>query len=195
MDRHVDIHGLYFLAWDLCHGRGREYSLIDEHSGEYEPVKGDGAIINAGAVLAVLLGFPSLFIGLYGAAGVVTGQKLIAGALGMIWGFSAAAGAYELLRRKFDWDRGRHLNDYLLFAGTFAVSTGLMISGALQETMPALAVIPALSAVKQARDGHDNHLLTIIHGGLLSTGIIVGIWFYNDGVVGSILIDRIAALP
>ena len=170
------------------------YSLINEASGQTGVERG-GAIINVGAVLAVLLGLPAMFIGMFGAAGVITGQKLVAGTLGALWGYCAAAGTYELNRRKFDWSRGRRFADVNLLAGSFAVSTGLMVSGALHETMPILAIVPALSAIKQASDGHDTRLLSYVHAAVLLTGFGVGAWFYRDGIVGSVLLERIAALP
>lgn len=172
-----------------------ENSHLDEISGHSDVKPAGGAIVNAGAVIAVLLGLPALFIGLFGAVGVITGQKLIAGTLGGLWGYAAAAGAYELNRRKFGWMRGRQYADLHLLAGTVAVSTGLMISGAVQETMPALALVPALSAIKQASDGHKNHMLALVHIAALSSGIGIGIWFYRDGVIGAVLLNRIAALP
>ena len=142
-----------------------------------------------------MLGIPSLFIGLFGAAGVVTGKKLVAGSLGALWGYAAVAGTYELNRRKFHWPNGRKFRDHHLLAGTAAVSTGLMVSGALHETMPALALLPAISAVMQASDGHDGHLLTVVHAFVLAIGIAVGIWFFRSGVIGSVILERIAALP
>jgi len=156
---------------------------------------GRTSIVNAGAVIAVLLGIPGFFIGFYGAVGVVTGGKVVAGALGALWGYMAVAGTYELNRRKFDWDKGRKYSDHHLLAGTLAVSTGLMISGAIHETMPALAIVPALSAITQANDGHDKKYLSWIHAAILATGIGIGIWFYIDGIIGNVLLHRIAALP
>ncbi len=88
-----------------------------------------------------------MFIGVFGVFGLLSGSKLVAGALGAAWGFSAAIGAYELNRRKFDWARGRKNRDRNLLVGTVAVSTGLMMSGAMHETMPFLALLPGLSAV------------------------------------------------
>ena len=51
-----------------------------------------GAIVNAGAVIAVLLAIPCVFMGIYGAVGVITGQKLIAGGLGALWAYLAIIG-------------------------------------------------------------------------------------------------------
>ena len=80
-------------------------------------------------------------------------------------------------------------------AGTMAASVGLIISGGLNESMPALVIIPALSALMQANDGHNHKYLALIHAAILVTGISIGIWLYNDGIIGEVLIDRIAALP
>ena len=143
----------------------------------------------------MLLGIPSFFIGVFGAFGVLTGQKLVAGSLGALWGYMASVGAYELNRRKFDWDRGRRHADRHLLAGTIAVSSGLVLSGALHETMPVLAIIPALSAIKQANDGHDTKLWSMIHAVVLAAGAAVGYWLYVDGIIGKGWLDRIAALP
>lgn len=158
-------------------------------------MRGRSSIVNAGAVIAVLLGIPGFFIGFYGAVGVMTGGKVVGGALGAIWGYLAVIGTYELNRRKFDWDKGRKHSDLHLLAGTVAVATGLMVSGAIHETMPALAIVPALSAITQANDGHDKKYLSWIHAVILATGITVGIWFYIDGIIGDVLLERIAALP
>jgi hypothetical protein len=151
--------------------------------------------VNAGAVIAVLLGIPCFFIGIYGAAGVLSGQKIVGGAFGAIWGYLAVAGMYELNRRKFDWSRGRKYADMHLLAGTIAVASGLVISGALHESMPVLALVPALSAVKQADEGHDSKALFFVHLAILLSGIGVGVWFYEDGVIGTVLLDRVAELP
>ncbi len=143
----------------------------------------------------MLLGIPSFFISLFGVAGVLTGEKLVAGTLGALWGYMASVGTWELLRRKFDWDRGRRYADRNLLAGTIAVSTGLMLSGALHETMPVLAIIPALSAIKQANDGHDSKTMSRIHAAILSVGLGIGIWFFMDGIIGKLLIERIEMMP
>ena len=151
--------------------------------------------MNAGAVIAVLLGIPSFFIALFGAVGVLTGGKLIAGVLGAAWGYLAVAGAYELNRRKFGWVRGSQYSDRHLLAGTVAVSTGLVISGAMHQTMPALAIVSALSAVIQANDGHAEKYLSLIHATVLAAGLGVAIWFYTDGVIGKVLLESVEALP
>ena len=154
-----------------------------------------GAIINAGAVIAALLGVPCFFIILYGVAGVVTGAKLVGGFLGAVWGYLVVVGTYELNRRKFDWERGRKHSDQHLMAGTIAVSTGLMMSGVMHESMPALAIIPALSAIKQANDGREGKILAWIHAAILSVGIAVGIWFFNHKATGLVLLERAAEWP
>ena len=143
----------------------------------------------------MLLGIPSFFIGLFGVGGVLSGDKIVAGSLGALWGYMASVGAYELNRRKFDWERGRRHSDRHLLAGTLAVSSGLILSGALHETMPALAIVPALSAIKQANDGHASKYPALIHAALLAAGLALGIWLYVDGVIGKIWIERLAALP
>lgn len=143
----------------------------------------------------MLLGIPSFFIALFGAVGVLTGGKLIAGVLGAAWGYLAVAGAYELNRRKFGWVRGSQYSDRHLLAGTVAVSTGLVISGAMHQTMPALAIVSALSAVIQANDGHDKKYLSLIHATVLAAGLGVAIWFYTDGVIGKVLLESVEALP
>ena len=143
----------------------------------------------------MLLGIPSFFIALFGAVGVLTGGKLVAGILGAAWGYLAVAGAYELNRRKFDWARGSQYSDRHLLAGTLAVSTGLVISGALHQTMPALAIVSALSAVIQANDGHEKKYLSLIHATVLAAGLGVAVWFYIDGVIGKVLLERLEALP
>lgn len=172
-----------------------EDSLIDNISGHEDPRPRGNAIVNSGAVIAVLLGIPSFFIGLFGVFGVVTGQKLVAGALGGLWGYMAVMGSYELLRRKFDWERGRKHRDRNLLAGTIAVSSGLVIGGALHESMPVLAIVPALSAIKQANLGRTNSYLSWIHAAILATGAIVAYWFFSDGVIGKVLLERVEALP
>jgi len=101
-----------------------------------------------------------------------------------------------LNRRKFDLSRGRNLKDQHLFAGTLAVSTGLVISGAMHELMPALAIVCVLSAIKQANDGHARKYLSLIHAAVLIAGMAVGSWFYkNSESSGKVLLDRLEALP
>jgi hypothetical protein len=152
-------------------------------------------IVNAGAVMAVLLAIPSLFIGLFGFAGVVTGQKLIAGGLGAAWGYMAVVGTYELNRRKFNWERGSKYRDLHLLAGSLAVCIGLAVGGAVHETMPAVAVVPALSAIKQANDGHDGKILSVVHAILLLAGIGAAMWLYPNKDTGLVILERIAAMP
>jgi hypothetical protein len=154
-----------------------------------------GTIINAGAVIAVLFGIPCFFMGIFGAVGVLTGQKLIAGGLGALWAYMAVIGAYELNRRKFDLRRGRALRDQHLLAGTLAVSTGLVISGVMHEFMPALAIVCVLSAIKQANDGHEDKFLAWIHAAVLIAGMGAGIWFYTNNDSGKALLDRLETLP
>jgi hypothetical protein len=151
--------------------------------------------VNAGAVIAVLLGIPCFFIGVYGVVGVLTGQKIVGGLLGAVWGYLGVAGMYELSRRKFDWARGRRYGDLHLLGGTVAVAMGLIVSGAIHETMPALALVPAVSAMAQASDGHDSKTLSLVHMAVLVAGAGIGIWFYTNGIIGGVLLDRVAALP
>ncbi len=143
----------------------------------------------------MLLGIPSLFLGLFAAVGVITGDKLLAGSLGALWGYLAVTGAYELNRRKFDWDRGRQFSDRHLLAGTISVSAGLAISGAMHETMPALAIVPALSAVIQANDGHEKKYRFYIHATVLAVGLIIAIWFYTNGVIGKVWLESMETWP
>lgn len=152
-------------------------------------------IVNAGAVMAVLLAVPSLFIGLFGFAGVITGQKLVAGSLGAVWGYMAVVGAYELSRRKFDWIRGSKYRDQHLLAGSLAVAIGLAVGGAVHATMPALAIVPALSAIKQANDGHESKVLCLVHALLLLAGIGAATWLYVRNGTGILILERIAAMP
>ena len=58
-----------------------------------------------------------------------------------------------------------------------------------------LALVPALSAIKQANDGHDGRLWSVVHAAVLAAGASVGFWLYQDGVIGKVWIDRIAAMP
>jgi hypothetical protein len=158
-------------------------------------VASGNVIISAGAVIAVLLGIPSFFIGIFGLIGLITGDKMVGGFFGALWGFMAAAGAYELNRRKYDWDRGRRYSDRNLLAGTVAVSAGLVISGAMHETMPGLAIVPALSAILQANDGHDKKYFSIIHIAVLTIGISIATWFYSNGVIGKVWLEQFETLP
>jgi len=168
---------------------------INELSEPSEIIPTGNALVNAGAVIAVLMGVPCFFIGVYGVAGIVTGTQLVAGFFGAIWSYLAVAGAYELNRRRFNWSRGSKHSDQHLLAGTIAVALGLAISGAIHETMPVLSLIPALAAMKQANDGHDTKILAWIHGGLLVAGLSVGIWLYRDGLIGQTLLQRVVDLP
>ncbi|MGH8195855.1 MAG: hypothetical protein ACREQ8_15875 [Woeseiaceae bacterium] len=174
----------------------RQGGLATDEDSEY----GDGMpahnfIINAGAIIAVLLAIPSLFIGLFGAAGVITGQKLVAGGLGAAWGYMAVVGAYELNRCKFNWKRGSKYRDQHLLAGSLAVCIGLAIGGAVHETMPAVAVVPAISAIKQANDGHEWKVLSVVHAMLLLAGIGAAMWLYSKNDTGIAILERIAAMP
>ena len=172
-----------------------EGSQINELPEPDEPKPTGNALNNSGAVIAVLLGIPCFFIGIYGVVGVLTGGKLVAGFLGTVWSYLAVAGSYELNRRKFNWTRGSRHSDQHLFAGTLAVSFGLIISGAIHETMPVLAIVPALSAMKQANDGHEKKHWSRIHAVVLAAGLGVGIWLYVDGIIGQTLMQRIVELP
>ena len=136
-----------------------------------------------------------MFIGLFGAIGVITGEKLVVGFLGAVWGYMATTGAYELNRRKFAWSRGSKYSDRHLLAGTLAASVSLVISGGMNETMPVLVIVPALSAIIQANDGHQKRYLALIHAAILFAGVGIGTWFYTDGSIGKVLIDTVAAMP
>ena len=136
-----------------------------------------------------------MFIGLFGAIGVITGEKLVAGTFGAVWAYLATVGAYELNRRKFAWSRGRKYSGRHLLAGTLAASMSLVISGAMNESMPALVIVPALSAIMQANDGHEKKYLALIHAAVLFAGVGVGIWFYANGMIGKLLLETVAAMP
>jgi xanthine/uracil permease len=154
-----------------------------------------GAIVIPAAVIGVLLGIPALFMGLFGAINAITGEKIIAGALGALWGYMAVSGAYELNRRKFDWKRGRRQRDQHLLAGTLAVALGLVISGTMHELMPAMAIICVLSAIKQANDGHDHKYLSYLHTAILIPGVVAWAWLYGNNEFGKAILDRIETLP
>ena len=172
-----------------------EDPLIDTSPESGESRATDGGIINAGAIIAVLFGIWCIPIGIGGFIDIITGNKMVAGLLVVLWSYMGFFGAYELIRRKFDRQRGRKFRDQHLLAGTVAVSAGLMISGAFHETMPALLIVPALSAIKQADDGHEGKLLSRIHIAVLLAGIGVGIWFHTDGVIGGVILQRITEMP
>jgi hypothetical protein len=169
--------------------------LMDRDSERADDIPSGNFIVNAGAVMAVLLGIPGLFIGIFGFAGVVTGQKLVAGSLGAAWGYMVVIGVYELNRRKFNWIRGSKYRDQHLLAGSLAVAIGLAVGGALHETMPALAIVPALSAIKQANDGHEWKVLSLVHAMLLLAGIGAAMWLYPRSDTGIMILERIAAMP
>jgi hypothetical protein len=61
--------------------------------------------------------------------------------------------------------------------------------------MPLLAMVSALSAMKQANDGHTKKYRSWIHAATLATGLGIGVWFYMDGVIGLVLMQKIVALP
>lgn len=143
----------------------------------------------------MLLGIPSLVIGIYGFVGAITGTKIIAGSFGALWGYLAVVGCYELNRRKFNWDRGRRHSDRHLLCGTIAVSSGLMISGAMHETMPALAIVPALSAIMQANDGHERKYLFFVHATIFAAGVSFAIWIYSNGIIGKLWLERVESWP
>ena len=134
----------------------------------------------------MLLGVPCFFIGIYGVVGVITGGKLVAGFLGVVWSYLVVVGAYELNRRKFNWSRGSEHSDQHLFAGTLAVSFGLVISGAIHETMPVLAIVPALSAIKQANDGHERKHWARVHAAVLATGLGIGNSKFKEILIGNL---------
>lgn len=151
--------------------------------------------MNTGAVIAVLLGIPSLLIGLFAATGVISGEKMVAGSLGTLWAYLAVVGAYELNRRKFNWSRGTQYSDRHLLAGTVAAAAALAISGAMHESMPALVIVPAVSAIMQASDAHENKFRSLLHAAVLLAGGGIGIWLYNAGAIGKTLLERLEALP
>lgn len=141
---------------------------------------GRSTLITVGAVIAVLLAIPGFFIGLYGLVGLLSLKKIVAGALGAVWGYGAVMGTYELIRRKYDRDKWREYADRHLLAGTIAVTMGMIFSGVIRETMPGLAIVPALSAIIQANDGHKRKHRAWIHTAVLATGIGIGIYIYNN---------------
>ena len=142
-----------------------------------------------------MLLIPCFSIGVYGVVGIVSGDNLVAGLFGTVWGYLAVTGVYELLRRRFSWSRGSGHSDWHLLAGTIAVSSGLVVSGALHETMPILALVPALSATRQANDGHAKKHRKWIHVTVLAAGFGVGTWLYMDGVIGQVMMQKIDTLP
>ena len=172
-----------------------EDSRINELSEQAQPKPPGNVIVNVGAVIAVLLGIPSLIFGIFGVVNFITGTKMIAGSLGALWGYLAVTGCYELNRRKFDWDRGRQYSDRHLLNGTIAVSTGLVLSGAMHETMPALAIVPALSALIQANDGHESRYRLYIHAVILAAGLSFAIWIYANGIIGKVWLERVDNWP
>ena len=139
----------------------------------------------------MLLGIPSLIMGVFAFVNLIIGEKMIAGLFGTLWSYLAVAGSYELNRRKFDWDRGRRFSDRHLLCGTIAVSAGLVISGAMHETMPGLAIVPALSAIIQANDGHEKKYRMYIHAAILAAGLIFAIWIYSNGVIGKVWLEQV----
>ena len=172
-----------------------EDSLINEVL-EHDQAKPPGnVIITVGAVIAVLLGIPSLIMGLFAFVNLITGEKIIAGLFGTLWSYLAVSGCYELNRRKFDWDRGRRFSDRHLLCGTIAVSAGLVISGAMHETMPGLAIVPALSAMMQANDGHEKKYRLYIHAVILAVGLSFAIWIYTNGIIGKVWLEQVETWP
>lgn len=156
---------------------------------------GRSTLITVGTVIAGLLAIPGVFIGLYGLYGLLSLQQIVAGALGTFWGYGAVMGTYELIRRKYDRDKWREYADRHLLAGTIAVAIGLIFSGATRETMPGLAILPALSAIIQADDGHTKKYRAWIHTAVLATGIGLGIYIYNYRWVAYWLEGIFEALP
>ena len=69
------------------------------------------------------------------------------------------------------------------------------MSGAMHETMPFLALIPGLSAVIQANDERNSKIPMLVHGAILGAGLLIGIWFYVDGIIGGVLLANIEAMP
>jgi hypothetical protein len=65
----------------------------------------------------------------------------------------------------------------------------------MHETMPGLAIVPALSAVLQANDGHDEKYRFFIHATVLAIGICIAIWFYTNGVIGKVWLEKVEAWP
>ena len=72
-----------------------ENSLINDIPEHDQARKPGNVIITTGAVIAALLGIPSLFMGLFAAVQVITGNKLNAGFLGVFWAYLSTTGAYE----------------------------------------------------------------------------------------------------
>ena len=156
---------------------------------------GRSTLTTVGAVIAVLLAIPGFFIGLYGLVGLLSLQQIVAGALGAFWGYGVVMGTYELIRRKYDRDKWREYADRHLLVGTIAVAMGLIFSGATRETMPGLAIVPALSAIIQANDGHEKKYRAWIHTAVLATGIGFGIYIYNNRRVAYWLEGIFEAMP
>ena len=61
--------------------------------------------------------------------------------------------------------------------------------------MPGLAVVPALSAIIQANDGRDKKYRFFIHATVLAIGISIAVWFYANGAIGKVWLERIENWP
>jgi hypothetical protein len=61
--------------------------------------------------------------------------------------------------------------------------------------MPALAIVPALSAIKQASDRREWKVLSLVHAMLLLAGIGAAMWLYSENDTGIVMLERIAAMP
>lgn len=156
---------------------------------------GRNTITTVGAVIAVLLAIPGFFIGLHGFYGLISLDKIVAGGLGAAWGYGCVMGTYELIRRKNDMDRWRQYADLNLLAGTMAVSLGMIVSGAIRETMPGLALLPALSAIIQANDGYETKHRAWIHAGIIVFGIALGYYIYRNPWFATWLALTMDSLP
>ena len=137
-------------------------------------------VTDTGAVVSIFLAVPSQFIGIFGVASMLSGEKIVGGLLGTIWAYFAATGAYELNRRKHNWVKGTRYRTRHLVFGLVAVNAAMIVSGAIHELLFVFALAPGMAAVLHANADTGGRYLFFISAVTVAVALGVAIWLYVD---------------
>ncbi len=176
-------------------GRSTGDAPIDTPEQEIEKIAPGNALTTVGTVIAVLFAFPSSFIGIYGVITIVSGGSLLAGITSALWGYAVVIGAYELMRCKFDWDRGRKRQNFHLGVGLIAVAIAMVASAALENILFVFAVFPGRVGVNYANERYEKNYVAAIYATLLLLCFSIAVWLYSNEYQARQLAAWIEALP
>ena len=170
-------------------------SPIDTPQEEIQKIAPGNAITTVGTVVAVLFAFPSSFIGINGVITIVSGEGFIGGLVSALWGYGVVVGAYELLRCKFDWERGRKRQNLHLAVGMIAVSIAMIGSAALENILFIFAVFPAIVGVKYAKQRYEKIHVATIYAAMPLVCFSIAIWLFGNEFKARQLAAWVEALP